>query len=42
MIPDVFYRLLRFYKTFDIIFTLISGLSFTILIFNEFRLAGSE
>ena len=39
---DVFPRLLRFYKTFNMIAALISGLSLTILTFNEFHPTASE
>ncbi len=39
---DVFPRLLRFYKTFNLISALISGLSLAILSFNEFHPATSE
>lgn len=39
---DIFSRLLRFYKTFNIISTLISGLSIATLTFNEFHPATSK
>ena len=39
---DIFARLLRFYKTFNIISALISGLSIAMLTFNEFHPATSK